>query len=159
VSAIKRYSSVFAVVIAVLVLVICGGCGSGSSSSSSGISQAQAEAVTGEVMLAVIQAVVNTPLSAATHKGTAPNLMAALKDFHPLATSGCAPTPDGGENCNWPVSFDGTCTGGGSIAVNGDIDGTLDDTFSGFVDSSFSIIPADCSVSGSSLMISGDPAR
>jgi hypothetical protein len=113
--------------------------------------------MTNVVTTALIQAMVATPLSA-THKESNSNLATVLKDVHPLLAGECTPTQNGGEDCNWPVSFDGPCGADGTIAVSGDIDGTLDDTFTGFVDASFTIVPTECSVSGSNLTINGDPS-
>jgi hypothetical protein len=148
-----RNASLFLIAVAVMVPILCGGCGSGSSSSNS-MSQAQAQAVTEQLSQAVAQALA-TAFESPTVKAGRPSLATVVGDIRPNASSGC--TPDGtGENCNYPISDDGPCPGGGTIAVTGDIDFTLNGSGNGSVNSQLTISPANCSVS--SLVINGDPS-
>ncbi len=157
----KRNTPLCLIVIAIILSIVCGGCGS--SSSSNNMSPTQAEAVTAQVMMAALQALQSTPfpdatIPAVTGKNGHPDFATVLKNIHPDATTGCTPTPNGGETCNWPVSYDGGCPGGGTISVDGDVDGTLDNTFTGSLDGTLTIIPSSCAVPNTGLVINGDPS-
>ena len=151
-----RQGSLCLTVIAALVSIFCGGCGGGSSDSTSGgsksssLSQAQAQAVTEQISEAVAQAL----QSAFSSSAAAPSLAAVVRDARLDEASGCTPTATG-ETCDWPISYDGACPQGGTLAVAGDIDGTLNSAGSGSVSSQLTITPANCAVS--SLVINGDP--
>jgi len=123
------------------------------------MSQAQAQAVSAEVAQALAQALGNAFASgggAPAEKRVHPSLAAVWKDVNPdQSSSPCIATATG-ENCDWPVSFDGPCPGGGAIAVTGDVDGSLDNTGSGSIQTQLSITPASCSVD--SLVINGAPS-
>jgi hypothetical protein len=137
-------------------MLFCTGCG-GDSSSSQNISQAQAQAVSAEMAQALAQALGDafaTGLPAAG--GAHPSLAAAVKNIHPDSSSSPCTSTATGENCNWPVSFDGPCPGGGTIAVTGNVDGSLDNTGVGSIQTLLTITPASCSVD--SLVINGDPS-
>jgi len=149
-----RNASLFLIAVAVMVPILCGGCGSGSSSSNS-MSQAQAQAVTEQLSQAVAQALDSAFASnPATVRDVRPSLSTVLREIRPDQSSGCAPSGTG-ENCNWPISYDGTCPQGGTIAVTGDIDTTLNGSGGGSVNSQITVTPANCSVSN--LVINGDP--
>ena len=158
-----RNASLFLIAVAVMVPILCGGCGSGSSSSNS-MSQAQAQAVTEQLSQDVAQALATAfesptvkagrPSLATVVGDIRPSLSTVLREIRPDQSSGCAPSGTG-ENCNWPISYDGTCPQGGTIAVTGDIDTTLNGSGGGSVNSQITVTPANCSVSN--LVINGDP--
>jgi hypothetical protein len=143
---------------ATLLSLLCSGCGGGSSSNTSGsnnLSQAQAQAVTGEVSLALAQALGNTftPPVARDQQLTLP---AILAEIHPDASSpSCTPTSTG-EDCNWPITYSGPCPQAGTIAVAGDISGSLNNSGGGSILTLLTITPLACSVSG--LVLNGDPS-
>lgn len=144
------------IVAAAMLSLLCSSCGGGSSSpsSSNNLSQAQAQAVTGEVSLALAQALGSTfTVSAGPENQTLP---VVVGEIHPDASSpSCTPTSTG-ENCNWPITYSGPCPQGGTIAVAGDISGSLDNTGGGSIMSLLTITPSACSVSG--LVLNGDPS-
>jgi hypothetical protein len=142
------------IIVAATVSILCGGCGSGGSNSNV-MSQAQAQAVIEQVSEAVAQALENAFSSGeGAVRGVRPSLSTVVRSIQPDQSSGCTPSGSG-ENCNWPISYDGACPQGGTIAVAGDIDATLNGAGSGSVSSQVTITPANCAVS--SLVISGDP--
>src|SRR5208282_6564683 len=142
------------IIVAATVSILCGGCGSGGSNSN-GMSQAQAQAVTEQVSEAVAQALENAFSSGEDAvRGVRPSLSTVVRSIQPDQSSGCTPSGSG-ENCNWPISYDGTCPQRGTIAVAGDIDVTLNGAGNGSVNSQLTITPANCAVSG--LVINGDP--
>ena len=155
----KRYAPLCLTVLAITLSIVGAGCGS---SNSNNMSQTQAEAVTAQVMMAALQAVQSTPFPEATPAVTGkdghPDFATLLKNIHPDVTTGCTPTQNGGETCNWPVSYDGGCPGGGTISVDGDVNGTVDNTFTGSLDGTLTIIPSMCSVPNTGLVINGDPS-
>lgn len=146
----KRNAFLCLMVAAAMLLIQCGGSGS-----SNNLSQSQAQAVTAEVTQAVAQALANAvPSGAAAARGVRPRLSTVVRGIRADQLSGCTPSGTG-EICNWPISYDGTCSQGGTIAVVGDIDATLDSNGSGSVSSQLTATPANCSVS--SLVLNGDP--
>jgi hypothetical protein len=148
----KGYAFPWMIVVAAMVSIFCGGCGSGSSNN---LSQAQAQAVTVEVSGAVVQSLESAfPSGAGVAKGARRNLSTVVSGIRPNASSGCT-TSGSEENCNWPVSYDGACPLGGTIAVAGDIEATLNNDGDGSVSSQLAITPATCGVSN--LVINGDP--
>jgi hypothetical protein len=149
----KRNIFLCLTVAAAMLLVPCGGCGG--SGSSSNLSQPQAQAVVAEVSQAVAQALANAfSSSAAATRGVRPSLSTVVRDLRPDQSSGCTSSGTG-ENCNWPISYDGPCSQGGTIAVAGDIAATLDSSGSGSVSSQLTVTPANCAIT--SLVINGDP--
>jgi hypothetical protein len=150
----ERNSSLCTVV-AAAVLILGSGCGSNSSHpSNNAISPAQAQAVTSEVSLALAQALSNSFGVPAARPGV-PSLSAIAADISSDFSSSACTVTSTGETCNWPVSYNGPCPGGGTISVTGDVTGTLDNNGNGSVLTQLTVTPANCSVS--SLVISGDP--
>ena len=143
-------------VVAAILVILCGGCGSSSPSSSSNImSAAQAQAVSQQVLQAVVAALENAfGVSPSAARDARPSLSTVVGGIQPDQSSGCTPTATG-ESCNFPLSYSGSCSGGGTISVSGDIDGTLNTSGSGSIDSQITITPANCSVSN--LTFNGDP--
>jgi hypothetical protein len=146
------------VVVAAMLSVLCGACGSGSSPNNR-MSPAQAQAVTDQVVQALVQSLEDTfSSSVPAASGVRPSLSTAVRDIRPDASGGCTTTASG-YNCNWPISLmDDPCSGpqGGTISVTGDINGSLSNTESGSVSGQFTITPANCSVSN--LVVNGDPS-
>lgn len=151
----KGPTSLCLIVIAAMLPILWAGCGGGSSSSNN-MSQAQAQAVTAEISTAVAQALASAfGLNLPAEKSVRPSLSTVVGDIRPNQASGCTPTANG-ENCDWPISDSGPCPQGGTIAVTGDVDATLDNTGDGSVNSQLAVTPANCGVS--SLVINGDPS-
>jgi len=148
----NRFACCCAILLVATVAAVCTGCGS---SSSQNISQAQAQAVSHEVVIAAeaaLTAAVGTPAARAEH----PSLGSLLAHARPAAqsSSGCTPTSSG-ETCNFPVSYTGSCPGGGTIAVAGDFNFTLDNSGNGTDSATLTVTPTNCSVSN--LTLNGNP--
>lgn len=130
--------------------------GCGSSSHSGNLTAAQAQAISQQVLHAVVQSLSsvagsNQPFA---EQSTA-RLSTALADLHPeQSSSGCTPTPNG-QSCNFPLSANDPCSGGGSISVAGDVQGTLNNSGAGSLTAQLTITPKSCSLS--SVTFSGDP--
>jgi hypothetical protein len=157
----RRNQSLCLTILSVLLVILCLGCGSSNNSmSNNSMSQAQAQAVAQQVSAAISDALQGITPSAPATSETRPSLATAVRDIRPDASSGCNPNASGGgETCNFPIPLtDFPCSGaqGGTISVSGDIDGTLDNTGTGSVSGTFTITPAECSVSN--LILNGDPS-
>jgi hypothetical protein len=153
----KRYSSLYLSALPILFCLLCSGCGSNRSSvlSSDALSQPQAQAVSQQISGAMVSAFTSALTStAASQPDARPNLSTALKNFLPEASAGCTSTSTG-QTCNVPVNYTGTCPGGGTIAVLGDVDGTLSNAGDGSIAAAFTVTPAMCSVSN--LIVNGSP--
>ncbi len=139
-----------------LLSLLCAGCGSSSSSNS--LTQAQAQAVSQQVSVALDQALAasfaSDALTVRGEPGVHQNLAAVVRDIHPDQSSPCT-TTDTGESCDFPVSYTGPCSGGGTISVAGDIDGSLTSSGDGSIQTALTITPTNCSVS--TLVLNGDP--
>jgi hypothetical protein len=148
----------WAVTVAGLV-IFCAGClcaGCGSSSSSHNMSAAQAQAVSQEFSTALQAALTaSLPADSFSQREPHPTLGTILKHAHPDQSPGCTAS-DSGESCNIPVSYSGSCPGGGTIAITGDFDFTLNNSGDGSDNTTLTITPSNCSVS--SLTINGNPS-
>jgi hypothetical protein len=145
------------VVFPAMLIIFSTSCGGGSSSSSSNsMSQAQAQAVSQQVFTTLGQALASAFSSDAAAPSTErPTLAAAFSQLQPNNdSSGCSGGASG-ETCDFTVNFSGSCPGGGTIAVGGDIDGTLNNSGDGSISANLMIAPNSCSVSN--LVINGDP--
>ena len=97
-------------------------------------------------------------LSGPAEMGSRPRLSSVIRAIRPdqlPPLPSCTPTATG-ENCNWPVSYQGPCPQGGTITVSGDVDESLNNDGAGSVSSQLSMIPANCGLSA--LVINGDPS-
>jgi hypothetical protein len=113
----------FSLIVAGVLTLVCGSCGGSSSNTPSGnnLSQAQAQAVTGEVSLALAQALGSAfTVAASPEQRTLP---AIVEEIHPDASLPSCTATSAGEDCNWPISYSGACPQGGTISVAGDING------------------------------------
>jgi len=144
----RRFVSVAALVMA----TICSSCGGGSNSMNNNLSAAQAQAVSQQVVAAVTTALGNSLGVSLPSDKPRPSLGAILA--HPDASSGCTSNSNG-ESCNFPLSYAGACSGGGTISVAGDVSGSLNNSGSGSIDAQITVTPASCSVSGTTF--NGDP--
>jgi hypothetical protein len=158
----KRNAS-FLTVVAALLSIVCVGCGSSSNNngmSNNSMSPAQAQAVSGQVVQALTQALgTAVPSFAPASSDRRPSLSTVVRDLRPFDAPGGCTTTATGQNCNFPISLpDYQCTGsqGGTISVTGDIDGILNTSGSGSVSANITITPANCSVSN--LIVNGDPS-
>jgi len=127
-----------------------GGCGS--SGGSHGISQAQAQAISQQVVTTV-EAALSAAFTPAT-RGAPTSLSTIVKTARAAQSFDCTPTANG-ETCNVPVSYTGTCPGGGTIGVSGDFNFTLDNSGDGSDNATLTVTPTNCSVSN--LTINGNP--
>jgi hypothetical protein len=150
-----KNSACFGAIVAVATLLVwSAGCGS----SSNTLSQAQAQAVTQEISVALDEALSQAiAANAVSEKGAHPSLATIVSNIHPDQSSSCTPTSTG-ENCNFQISDSVACSGGGTISVTGDVEGSLSNSGSGSIQSQVTVTPASCAVSGSSLVINGDPS-
>jgi hypothetical protein len=147
------------VIIAQFFLCGCGGGNSTPTPANNNMSPAQAQAVSLQVVQALTQSLENTFTSNSTAEGIPrPNLASAISRIHADSEGGCASTSTG-ENCDWPISllnFPCSGTGGGTISVTGDVDGSLSNSGGGSISTQFTITPDNCSVSN--LVVNGDPS-
>ena len=94
-----------------------------------------------------------TPANANTAERQ-PSLGEIVERARAEAASGCAIT-NSGESCNIPISYQGPCPNGGTIAVSGDFIYTLDNSGNGSDSSTLTVAPAACAVNG--VTFNGDP--
>lgn len=78
----------------------------------------------------------------------------AIANMQVAQASDCTTNPTG-QVCDIPISYSEACPAGGTIAVSGDFNFTLDNSGDGSDSSTLTITPADCVVSN--LTINGDP--
>ncbi len=152
---IERYLPL--VVVTAALLFVEAGCGGGSGSggtspTGNNVSPAQAQAISEQVQTTVL---LGLDSAFATSSAARRTLSAAVSQIHPDQSSGCTST-NGGETCNWPVSYSGSCPEGGTMSVAGAIDGDLNSSGDGSISSTLAITPTNCAVS--SLTINGDPS-
>ena len=136
-----------ATVVGVALLMIC--CGS---SPSNNLTSAQAQAVASAVSSSISQSLKGAfgMPAANTHLG-----VTGIEESSPRAsTPACTLSPSGG-TFNCPIAQTVSCSGGGTIAVSGDIAGTLNSSGTGSVQEQIAATPANCTVDG--LVINGDP--
>lgn len=138
----------------VLLAIVAFALSCGSSSSSHNLSQAQAQAVSQEVVTA-LQSALTAAFSAGASSPSQPRSLASTVRHAGSSPSDCTTNPNG-EMCNIPVSYSGSCPGGGTISVTGDFDFTLSTSGDGSDSSTLTVTPAACSVSN--LVINGDPS-
>ena len=60
--------------------------------------------------------------------------------------------------CNIPVASDLACSGGGSVAITGSTAGNMDSTNTGNTISTLTLLPANCAITGTNLVMNGDPS-
>lgn len=145
-----------ALAVVAALAIASAGCGGGGSTSMNGpMSAAQAEAVSGQVVQALTAALENT-FGTTLPSERRPSLSGVMANAHAdtSSSSGCSTTASG-ESCNFPVSYSGACSGGGTISVNGDISGNLNSSDTGSIAAQITIDPSGCVVSGTTF--SGDP--
>src|SRR5215471_7458808 len=91
-----------------IVAMLCAGCGS--SSHTGTLTAAQAQAISQQVVHAVVQSLSSVQGSSlASGEQSSGRLSAALADLHPEQSSGCTPTPNG-QSCNFPLSGSDPCS-------------------------------------------------
>lgn len=149
----KRFASVGWSVILAITFVVGGSCGGGSRPQS--ISPAQAQAVSQEVLTSV-QGALAAALSSGLSAGSAehPSLAKIVQEARSAQPSDCVISANG-QSCNIPVSYTGPCPAGGTIAVSGNLDFTLNNSGDGSDKATLTITPTNCVVS--SLTINGNP--
>ena len=141
--------SATAVVGLALLMIGCGG----SSSMNHNLTPAQAQSVATAVSSGVAQAMIGAlgagvidPVPGAVHR-IDPTPNASM----PTCTSSAS-----GESCNWPISTTFSCAGGGTMAVSGNLSGSLSNTGNGSAQAQITADPAGCSVNG--IVLNGDPS-
>jgi hypothetical protein len=145
--------SLACIMVAGCLLLITAGCGG--SSSSNTMSAAQAQAVSQEFSTAMQGALTSAFSGASDRRESRRSLAAAFANAHPEQSSDCT-SSDSGESCNIPVSYSGSCPDGGTIAVGGDLNFTLNDSGNGSGNATITITPSACSVSNE--IINGNPS-
>jgi len=139
-----------AAILCIALLVIR--CGS-SNSNSSALTQAQAQAIATAVSNGIGQAL----------NGTfgVPSVKGSTDAMHRVETAANTATPpvcmpsSAGQTCTWPISGTFSCPGGGTMAVSGEIIGSLNMTGSGSAQVQIAAVPASCSVNG--MILNGAP--
>jgi hypothetical protein len=129
------------------------GAGCGGSSMSHTMSPAQAQAVEQQIGSAVAVAVQSAAGGLPTANADRHSLAPAMKDLQQATSTDCTGTPTS-ETCNIPVSSSAPCPGGGTIAVSGNFDFTLNNG-SGSDSTTLTITPTNCSVDN--VTINGNP--
>jgi len=135
----------------------CGGSSMSSMSSTSGpLTAAQAQAVSGQVVqaltVAIGDALGNVSLAEKPH-----SLATVLANAHPETSSSSDCTSNSsGTSCNVPIFYSGPCSGGGTIAISGDISGTLNTSGTGDFGTQITVTPTNCAVAGTTF--NGDPS-
>jgi len=146
-------------VVVVFLIMVASACGGSSMSSTSGpMSAAQAQAVSGQVAQALTVALGDAfiGISLPVEREPRPNLATVLADAHPETSSSgdCTSTPNE-ISCNVPISYSGPCPEGGTIAITGDISGTLDTVGTGNFGTQITVTPTSCAVADTTF--NGDP--
>ncbi len=150
---VKKTAPFCALIVVATFFISSAGCGN---SSSNNLSQAQAQAVTQQISLALDTALTQAIASnAVSERGVHPSLAIIVSNLHSDQSSPCTVTATG-ENCNFPISDTVACSAGGTISVAGDIDGTLNSSGGGSLQTAITVTPTNCSVSN--LVINGDPS-
>lgn len=147
-----KSSSILCGVVAITSLaLVCAGCGG--SSMSHTMSRAQAQAVEQQIGSAVVVAMQSAAGGLPVPNAERHSLAAGVKDLQQATANDCTGTPPN-ETCNIPVSSTAPCPGGGTVAVSGNFDFTLNNG-SGSDSTSLTITPTNCSVDN--LTINGNP--
>jgi hypothetical protein len=137
------------------VAMLWSSCGGGSNSMSNNtLSAAQAQAISQQVVASITTALGNSLGVGLPSDEPRPTLGKVIGEAHPDASSGCTSTATG-ESCSFPLSYSGSCSGGGTISVSGDVSGSLNNSGSGSVDAQIAVTPDNCSVSN--VTFNGDP--
>jgi len=118
----------FAIVFAAGCLLFSSACGSSSQSSQS-LSMAQAVAISSQMQQGLSASVTSITTTTCPKGSTAQ-----------FCTTGTVP-----------------CSGGGTIAITSDLSGSLGNDNSGQIGGTITAVPTNCTVSGSNLVINGDP--
>jgi len=145
-----RLCAIVALALVGFVALSCGNSGNGKN-----LSSAQVQAISQELF---------TALGSALNAGLTPP-GSAIAPSHSLATavqhdprlvqSDCT-ISDNGESCNIVITYEGNCPDGGTIAVDGDLAFTLDNSGNGSDNSALTVTPAACVVSD--VTFSGNPS-
>lgn len=138
-----------ATVVGVALLMI--GCGS-SNSMNNNLTPAQAQAVAATVSSGIVQAMTGALGVASIEPG--PGGMRRIDPLPHTSTPTCVSSANG-ESCNWAVSSTFSCPAGGTMAVSGDLSGSLSNTGNGSAQAQITADPANCSVNG--VVLNGDP--
>jgi len=142
-------------IVPLLAVALCSSCGGNSNSmSNNNLSAAQAQAVSQQVVASVTVALGDSLGVTLPSEKPRPSLGKILAETHPDTSSGCT-SSSSGESCNFPLSYNGSCPGGGAISVSGDVSGTLNNSGSGSIDAQIMVTPANCAVS--SVTFNGNP--
>lgn len=143
--------------VAAILAITAGGCGGGSMSSMSGpLSAAQAQAVSGQVVQALTVAL-GDAFSGVSLTEKPHSLATVLAGAHPAtSSSGDCTSNSSGTSCNVPISYTGPCSGGGTIAISGEISGMLNTAGTGDFGTQITVTPTNCAVSGTTF--NGDPS-
>jgi len=150
----KRVQTLCGAFMVAILVVASMGCGG---SSNNNLSQAQVQAISHELATSV-ETAVQTAIPAGSEAGRSarPSLANVVKDLEPQQLSGCT-TSGGTTTCDVQVSYSGPCPDGGTIAVAGNFDFTLNSSGSGSSGESLTVTPTNCGVEYN-LTINGNPS-
>lgn len=147
-----HFAFVFSCAAVFSIALLIMGCGSGNSNSSP-LTQAQAQAIATAVSNGMGQALAGT--------FGAPSVEPSAGAMHRVETAANTLTPpvcvpsSAGQTCTWPISGTFSCSGGGTMAVSGNIIASLNTTRSGSAQVQIAAVPASCSVNG--MILNGAP--
>jgi hypothetical protein len=139
-----------------LLLLLSASCGSSGSPANQNMSSAQAQAVSQQIVTTLQGALsASLPSGLTATPAAHPSLSTIIREARPAESSSDCTGDITGETCNIPVSYSGACPGGGTMAVAGNFDFTLNNSGDGSDSTTLTITPTNCSVSN--LTINGDP--
>lgn len=136
-----------------LLMIGCGSSNSMNRSMNNSLSPAQAQSVATAVSSGVVQA-----MTGALGAGVIDPLPTGMRRIDPAPNTSaisCVSSATG-ESCTWPIATTFNCPGGGTMAVAGDLSGTLSNTGNGSAQAQITATPANCSVNG--VVLNGDPS-
>ena len=128
------------------------GCG-GSNSMNNKLTPAQAQSVATAVSSGIVQAI--TAGLGAGMIDPVPNGMHRVDPVPNTSTVSCVSSANG-ESCTWPISSTFSCPGGGTMAVSGNLSGSLSSSGNGSAQAQITADPASCSVNG--IVLNGSPS-
>jgi len=151
----KTVRGLAGILVVAILVIAAGACGG---SSSHNLSQAQVQAISHEMATAAENAVQGALSANAAAEHERPGLAGVVRDLQPDQLPGCT-TSGNTTTCNFSINYSGPCPDGGTIAVAGEITGTLNSSGDGSVGTGsapLTITPANCAVA-SNLTINGNP--
>jgi hypothetical protein len=144
-------STTFSLSILVAIAVLMIGCGN-SNSSMNNLTSAQAQAVASAVSTGVSQSLEGAFGVASVERGVG---VTRIEDGSPRTTTPSCTLSSSNGNFNCQISQSFSCSGGGTMAISGDVSGSVSDSGTGSIQEQIAADPTNCSVDGTTL--NGDP--